>query len=190
MITFEEFKKAREKGNEERYELFIWVKEKEQEYGIEKIVPRDFNTIPLYHTATHTFFNEFYLASTLVIGSAIEQFLLWQESKESKLKEKIFRKEFFKKIEGLISGQLLKELKDFLTICRDEIAHPKTRNHLSSLGLPYNMQEGHFGSPDVEPIQIYVDSKSYQTKIGYECAKKGIELFMKILSHVEKAKHQ
>lgn len=186
LITFEEFKKAKEKSIEKRFKLFQWVKEKEQEYKIEKIVPRDFNSIPLYYTATHSFINECYLSSTLVVGSAIEQFLLWQDTKESKLKEKVFRKDFYKKIEGLISEQLLNELKSFLMICRDEIAHPKTRNHLSALGLPYNMKEGYFGGPDVKPIQIHIDSQSYQTKIGYECAKTGLELFLKIANQIAK----
>lgn len=109
MVTFNEFKAAREKGIEERFELFQWVKEKEQEYNIEKIVPRDFNTIPLYHTATQTFINGYYLASILVIGSAIEQFLIWHKTKVSKLKVRVYRKGFYKKIGELIPENLIKE---------------------------------------------------------------------------------
>ncbi len=96
----------------------------------------------------------------------------------------MFRKDFYKLINSLLSPNLLKELQDLLSICRDEVAHPKTRQHFSALGLTYNIVEGHFGGPDVEPITIHVDSKSYQTKIGYECATKGLELFMKIVRYV------
>ncbi len=81
MILFNEFKSSLEKRLAIRYELFCWLKRKEKEYDIEQIVPRDFNTIPLYRNATFSFINECYLATILAIGSAIEQFLLWQKQK-------------------------------------------------------------------------------------------------------------
>ncbi len=184
MISFNEFKTEREKRQKFRYEIFCWLKEKEREYNIESIVPKDFNTIPLYHNATIAFFNECYLASTLIIGSAIEQFLLWHVTKVSKLQERMFRKDFYKLINSLLSKDLITELENFLIICRDEIAHPKTRNHFSALGLPYNMEEGYFGGPDAEPIKLHIDPKKFQTKIGYECAIQGLELFMKIVKYI------
>jgi len=183
MVTLDEFKAAREKELKKKYELFVWLKKKEQEYNIEKVVPRDFNTIPLYHNATYAFINECYLASILAIGSAIEQFLLWQVIKQSKLHERMFRKDFYKLIQSQLSEELIKELQNFLTICRDEVAHPKTRQHFSALGLPYNLKEGDFGGPDVEPITLYIDSKN-RLIIGYECAIKGLELFMKIVRFI------
>ena len=148
------------------------------------MVPKDFNTIPLYQTATQSFINGLFLASILAIGSAIEQFLLWQIAKESKLKERMFRKDFYKMIKQILTDKLVSELEEFLTICRDEVAHPKTRNHFSALGLPYNLKEGYFGGPDVKPIKLHVNSKNFHTKIGYECAISGLELFMKIVRYV------
>lgn len=190
MISFNEFKKGREKGIKERYELFKWIKEKEQKYNIESIVPQDFNTITLYRNATFSFFNQCFLASILTISTAIEQFLLWEVEKTSKLKERLYRKELRPKFRKIVSQSLLQEFDDFNERCRDEVAHPKTRSHFSALGLPYNMEEGYFGNPDAKPIKIHIDSKSFQSKIGYECAKEGLELFMKIVSYVKKTKHQ
>ncbi|MHA1155238.1 MAG: hypothetical protein ACTSQK_03940 [Candidatus Heimdallarchaeota archaeon] len=185
MITFDEFKKTRQKREKERYNHFIWVKEKEQEYNIENVSPRDFNTIILYRNAVFSFINECYLASILTISTTIEQYLLWKELKISKLKKRIFREDTKKIFNKLIPPHLVQEFDKFNERCRDEVAHPKTRSHFSSLGLPYNIEKGYFGSPTAKPIQIPVDSNNLQTKIGFECAKDGLELFMKIVNYDE-----
>jgi len=187
MTTFEEFRDARRKREKERYELFQWIKEKEQEYNIEKVVPLDFNTIPLYRDATNAFIFEQFLASILVIGTTIEQYLLWKVEKGSKLKERIYRKGFYPRIKQILSQELSMELKQFFDHCRDEVAHPKTKNHFLALGLPYNIEEGYFGGSKVEPIILHTKDNQL-VNIGYECAKRGLELFMKIVNYVESNK--
>ncbi len=176
MIVFEEYKKITNKGLEEKYNRYIWVKEKEIEYQIEGRAPKDINSIYLYHNATCAYINGCFLASILSVSSAIEQFLLWYVEKESKLKGRIYRQDVLDNAEKtkLLTKSLRDEFNDYNSKCRDAVAHAKTRFGFYSLGFKYNPNEGDYGGIDQELI---VPGPEH-------CTKKGLILFMKIAKNI------
>ncbi len=159
------------------YSRYRWIKSKQKQYNIEGIVDLHPLTIEFYREASFSFINGQFLSSILSIGVTIDQFIRQLVDPNYDYKKKIPPSIFKDAVKlGFITKNLKKDIQHFKATIRNHTAHPKTRNTLT-LGFEYIVDgeiNPYWGTRDKKPIYIG----------PVPSAKKGFELFWKLVKHV------
>jgi len=188
MLSYDEFKTKINESLNERYNNYQWIKKLESKYLTSGILFFH-NPRILYDAAKCSYMNGCFLSVIPIIYNTIEQFLLCKSqffkynedsqndksistTKYLKLKHtpassKIFEDALKYKI---IDKELKREIEVFKKI-RNETMHAKSPGHYKILGGPYDWKSDSWEIPEelVDTIGIKPS------------AKKGLELFLKIL---------
>lgn len=175
----------------QKYERYRIIRSKEEGYNIANIRRLHPLTLEYYHEATKTYISGHFLASILVIGATIDQFIRQLVDPLHKYEKRIPSRIFDDAVkEGHITPILKEEIREYKKTVRDHVAHPRART-TATLGFEYIEEEvkitkedekeeikkyTYWGTKDKKPIHI-------GPKPG---AEKGLELFWKLVKHVYK----
>ncbi|MHA1345896.1 MAG: hypothetical protein ACTSYH_10980 [Candidatus Heimdallarchaeaceae archaeon] len=171
------FKRFYQSETEDRWKRLKWIKEKEREYDIEKLVVWDHIRL-LYNNATLAYVYELYLAAILSICSSLEAFISSKISPE-KVKRPKYLSHYIRDAleEGLVSDSVYKQLKKFNDNIRNHVVHPKGPTSLGNLGfklVTFSGIKSTWESPDRKPMSPLTMK---------EAAEKGVLLFMETVKH-------